>query len=508
MSAGGYDLRPRQLRALIVLLILLPLLPSAVIVRFFVDAARYELTMLADSWKGFYASYAKALSAYMYNQAVREFAGFVDRAGGADGSSARDISARADVDSVVVFSTGTATAGGEVWQSGRRVTGVDPPAAVGMIGTLRSYGSGQPLWRRLPGTGLLGRVIEGDGWWLVVLRDREDLKSALEKFIGGISGPDIRWQLIDDASTLVFPAKGFTGLASVQSLDGIIDDWSLHVAPSDDAVPGDAGFAEQIRLYQQVSVLVLGAVLVVGLLAGWAITRQIRLQDIKNSALAAVAHELKTPIASSRLLIETIESSLADSSSAKWHDYIHLLAKDNARLAQVVSDFLLFSRIEQKRYQPQRTPIELGTVVDEALDMARATLEESGVAWNVRREDGDILVAGDRGMLARAVVNLIGNAVKHAPRGTEVTLTIRKSGTHHAELLVRDQGDGIPPAELRRIFRPFYQVDGSLSRHHEGTGLGLSIVRRVVAAHKGSIWAESDGKSGSTFIIRLPITRR
>ncbi len=505
MTAGGYDLRPRQLRALLILLVVLPLLPSAVMVRFFIDAARYESTLLGENWSAFYASYAKALAGYAANQARREFAELFDEYDGDPRGLCGALSARSDVEGVLLFSKVLET-GGEVWRDGQRDPSSEAPALLGMIGPLRAQGATWSHWRRLQGTGLFGRVFEGEDWWLVVLRDPAVIEAKLTRYIGDSVGSDITWMITTADKPPVFPSR-MLGEGSVsQPLDSVAEGWVLWVGSGETSPRWNTGLGEQIRLYQQVSLLMLGAVLTVGIVAGWAITRQIRLQDIRSSALATVAHELKTPIASSKLLIETLESR-KDKLDNDLRDYIPLLGSENARLANVVSDFLLFSKIEQKRYQPKQEVIPVKDIISEALDAVRSSLQQSGTHLLTHLPESPLHVRGERNVLARALVNLIENAIKHSGKPGVVEVVVRQSSTRHIDLLVCDKGDGIPPRELRRIFRPFHQADNKLSRSHEGAGLGLSIVKQIVAAHGGKVWAESDGLSGATFIIRLPLAK-
>lgn len=502
MPAGGYDLRPRQLRALLILLILLPLLPSAVIVRFFADASRYERSTLGESWRDFYTSYAKALAGYSRNQSYREFEDAFDEAESSPVHLAQSLSARADVDSVLLFDRSLAP-GGQVWKNGLPDDDADATALMGMIGSLRPPQNHQALWRSLQGTGMLARILEGDSWWIVILRTPAVVESKLNSYLEDASGSDITWKITTSIMPPIFPSNILGQGPVSHSLDAVAEGWTLWVGPDEYSARMNTGLGEQIRLYQQVSILVLGAVLTVGILAGWAITRQIRLQDIRSSALAAVAHELKTPIASSKLLIETLQSNYDQTDSCP-RDYIRLLGIENERLANVASDFLLFSRIEQKRYQPKREPVAVHDIIREALASVHSAMHEAAIQVTTHLPETQLRVLGEQKTLTRALVNLLENAIKYSGDKKSIEVSARQAGARSIEISISDRGIGIPPRELRRIFKPFHQANNKLSRSHEGTGLGLSIVKQIITAHHGQIWAESDGHSGATFTIRLP----
>jgi signal transduction histidine kinase len=183
---------------------------------------------------------------------------------------------------------------------------------------------------------------------------------------------------------------------------------------------------------------------------------------------------------------------------------LELIAKENFRLSRLIENFLLFSRIERGRLSLRREALDPAQLARSAMD----TLQDRAIAGERRMEihtGTDLpLIGADREAMASVLQNLLENAVKHTPEeggviGMEVT-----SLNGHVHFIVRDNGEGIPRDQHRRIFDAFHRVDARLSRSTEGAGLGLSIVRSLVEAHGGHVTVKSDVGSGSTFTITLP----
>ncbi len=482
---GSYNIKPRQVRALIILLILLPLFPTAVIIRFFIDSARYEIETVELSQDALYSSYARVFTSYLNNQLEREFADAVAE-GGDVVRIAQTISAERHVASV------SAPARQMSWQDGRQVESVAgryPPAA-----------DSGALWNADNDTGSYFRVLAVNGEQLVIRRSTSDLEQVTASMAQQSSGPDIQLDIVAATTTGSEVAESPDEIAFDQPLEWLASGWKLRLTPVSTALP-EASINEQLQLYRQITIIILAAVLSLGLMAGFGISQQLKIHDLRNTALASVAHELKTPIASSKVLLETLQNRDAEL-DGQTREYLTLLARDNQRLAVIVADFLLLARLEQRSYNPKRQLIELDALITDALDSMAAQLAEAGIEVDTDLA-AEIYISGDYDAILRVVLNLLQNVVRHAADGKWLGVKLQAANSH-AEITISDRGPGIARSELRRIFRPFYQIDTTLARNRDGVGLGLSIVRELVRLHDGKIQVNSSDKSGTNFCLQLP----
>jgi signal transduction histidine kinase len=244
------------------------------------------------------------------------------------------------------------------------------------------------------------------------------------------------------------------------------------------------------------------AIALVGLLTAGSLRRQARLARLKTDLVATVSHELKTPLASMRLLLETLlEDGFGNQKAAR--EYIVMISHENQRLCRLIDNFLTFSRIERNR----RTFDFAETTAEEVIAPAMAAMQER---LRATRSKVDVAVSpdlppvwADRDALVTVVLNLLDNAYKYTPAKKEIS--VRAScECGHLVFAVKDNGIGIAPREQKRIFRKFYQVDRRLARESGGCGLGLTIVDFVVRAHGGSVQVKSALGAGSTFRVLLP----
>ena len=248
--------------------------------------------------------------------------------------------------------------------------------------------------------------------------------------------------------------------------------------------------------------------------AGWALTRRIALHELGNDALAVVSHEMKTPLASTRLFIETLLDRRYHGGAEQADDYLRLIAEENARLERLVESFQTVSRLEggrrqRRAMQARREPVRAEEIVAAARARLRARLEAPGCDFRTEVEPGLPPFPAERETLTAALVNLLDNAWKYTGADKRILLRARRleEGRDRSWVLfeVADNGVGIEPDEQARVFERFYQSDARLSRVHEGVGLGLSIVRSVVRAHGGTVSVQSTPGQGSTFTLKLPL---
>ncbi|MBI5852472.1 MAG: PAS domain-containing protein [Planctomycetes bacterium] len=228
-----------------------------------------------------------------------------------------------------------------------------------------------------------------------------------------------------------------------------------------------------------------------------------RLEAVRRDFVANVSHELKTPITAIRGLIETCLDDPAMDQATRER-FLARSREQALRLSTLVTDLLTLSRVESG--EPVREPlrIDLRAPVGDAVAALRALAEDKGITIDCRLDQEPVLVLGDGELLRLVATNLLDNAVKYTPRGGHVAVRVDRTATH-ARLEVEDDGIGIEPKHVDRIFQRFYRVDKARSRELGGTGLGLSIVRHVCLVHGGDVGVDSTLGRGSTFRVRIPL---
>lgn len=235
------------------------------------------------------------------------------------------------------------------------------------------------------------------------------------------------------------------------------------------------------------------------------LVREIRRNEQHDAFINAVTHELKTPVASIRLYLETLLTRTVDDSQRK--EFYRIMLDDNTRLLTTIEQVLRTGRLGHSSRVAHSAPVDLNSLIEECLARAR-TFHNLSTDSLVFRSGPVVKVLGDPEELRAAVSNLIDNAVKYS--GNDVKVIAQTDQLDDGNILVRvkDQGIGIPKGELRRIFKRFYRIPGPIAARLKGTGLGLFIVRAVAKRHGGRAWAESEGPGrGSTFVLQLPIFR-
>jgi len=216
-----------------------------------------------------------------------------------------------------------------------------------------------------------------------------------------------------------------------------------------------------------------------------------------------LAHELKTLLASSRLLLETLLDGRMPSREGQ-KEYHEMLARENQRLSRIVTNFLQLTRMEQPDYRPKKELCDIGELVATVVEPIRVRADADGSSIRIDMRDDVPAVPLDRNAVASALGNLLDNALKFTPPGGEVLLEVQLQNAW-ISFAVSDNGPGIDPTLKKEIFKPFRQADERLSRQGEGCGLGLSIVRSVVKSHAGKILLANRAAGGSVFTMLLPV---
>ena len=260
----------------------------------------------------------------------------------------------------------------------------------------------------------------------------------------------------------------------------------------------------------EIALLIFGIILFVVLIFGLVLNttfliREIRLNDQHDAFINAVTHELKTPIASIRLYLETLKTREVD--EAQRREFYNIMLADSDRLLLTVEQVLRAGRTGHRRRRIANSVIDVDEMVRECLERTRVRygLNDHHLVYSEASEAKGAKVSGDPDELRAAFSNLLDNAVKYSDDEVHVSVSVSAPDEKRVVVRVADKGIGIPSAQLKRIFKRFYRVPGRFMARVKGTGLGLFIVDSVVRKHGGRVFAESPGLGqGSTFTIQLP----
>jgi signal transduction histidine kinase len=257
--------------------------------------------------------------------------------------------------------------------------------------------------------------------------------------------------------------------------------------------------------------LVLGIILFLVILAGVVVNtvflvREARRNEQHDAFINAVTHELKTPVASIRLYLETLQRR--DLAEDKRREFYRVMLADSDRLLDLIEQVLRAGRTSARSRVLHQVPIDLRDTVRECLDLARMRhhLPDEALAYVDRvAEPAQATVLGDADELRAALSNLVDNAIKYSNGDVHVQVELAPLENRRVAVRVTDAGIGISSAELKRIFRRFYRIPEAVAMRIKGTGLGLFIVSSVARKHGGRVFAESPGPGqGSTFTLQLP----
>jgi two-component system, OmpR family, sensor histidine kinase SenX3 len=252
----------------------------------------------------------------------------------------------------------------------------------------------------------------------------------------------------------------------------------------------------------------LGTLLFLLLIGGLALMvllliREVRLNERQSNFVSAVTHELKTPVASLKLYLDTLQ--MRDLPESRREDFYRTMRQDLDRLHATINNVLNAAMYTDRPVvDPQ--PLDFAKVVRRSIDLTRTRHQLPREAFSYAGPDS-LLLRGDAEALETAVLNLLDNAVKYSkePSQARVEVEVASNGDGQAHLRVRDHGIGMSRGHLRLVFNRFYRIGREVRRSHTGTGLGLFIVKAVVKGHRGTVAADSAGPDrGSTFTVTLP----
>lgn len=260
----------------------------------------------------------------------------------------------------------------------------------------------------------------------------------------------------------------------------------------------------------EIALLVFGIIFFLLIITGLVLNttfliREIRRNEQHDAFINAVTHELKTPLASIRLYLETLKKRDLDEN--KRQEFYDVMLADSDRLLQTVEQVLRAGQSGQRRRKLNLRKVDVGDLVTECVNLTRVrhNLAADAITFNeaVNRERPQ--VKADAEELRVAFSNLLDNAVKYSVKGVQISVSVAALGPKKVAVRIEDKGIGIPAAQLKRIFKRFYRVPGRVMARFKGTGLGLFIVSSIVQRHGGKVFAESEGRGqGSRFTIELP----
>ena len=232
-------------------------------------------------------------------------------------------------------------------------------------------------------------------------------------------------------------------------------------------------------------------------------TRLKQLENTRQEFVANVSHELRTPLSMIKGYVETLIHGAKDDPAVATR-FLQTIEKHADRLTYLIEDLLSISRLESGQVVMNIQKVGLRRVVEEVVNDLKARAGEKRVTLENGVAD-DVTVRADGERLQQVLFNLVDNAIKYGRPEGHVWIQARSGKGAFAEISVRDNGPGIPPDSLDRVFERFYRVDKARSREQGGTGLGLSIVKHIIQSHGGEVWLNSELGQGTTFFFTLPL---
>jgi two-component system phosphate regulon sensor histidine kinase PhoR len=224
-------------------------------------------------------------------------------------------------------------------------------------------------------------------------------------------------------------------------------------------------------------------------------------ESFYRNFVSNVSHELKTPLTVIQGHVAAVGEGLAENDAHQTS--LRIVAQEATRLTQLVDNLLLLSKLEMPDFTLDRRPVNVETVVEDAILQMSDLAEERGISLSLQRERRLPRIAADQARLKQVFINLLDNAIKYNNQNGAVTIRLGSDGSQ-VTAQVADTGEGIPAQDLPHVFEKLYRVERRWGRYVEGSGLGLSIVQRIVEQHGGTISVESQAGEGSIFTVTLP----
>ncbi len=234
-------------------------------------------------------------------------------------------------------------------------------------------------------------------------------------------------------------------------------------------------------------------------------TRQRKLELLRRDFVANASHELRTPLSIIKGYVETLVDGHATMAPEAREKFLRTIQRHSDRLNAIIADLLTLSRLESATPGLEFAPVDLPAFLQEIVEETARRPAAAGHQVILQAGDQVGTIQADGEKLTQVLTNLLDNALKYTPAGSQIITAVRAlEAGGEVEIAVRDNGPGIPAADLPHIFERFYRVEKGRAREKGGTGLGLSIVKHIVQMHGGRVWAESELGQGTTVLVRLP----
>lgn len=293
---------------------------------------------------------------------------------------------------------------------------------------------------------------------------------------------------------------------TVQPLDSLLvgeymPGWRLNLYLSDSMAVDEVADAK-IAVYLWIGILLIASVTLISIVVIRYIVAQQRTQKLKNDLLSTVTHELKTPLSSVRLLVETL---LHDDTKLETRtaEYLRLIDKENRRLTRLIDNFLTYSRMEKGKQFFHFEQVAPAAIIDTALNPFHEKFKSDGFTIEVDIQQGIPTISTDHDAMVVVINNLLENAYKYSNDKKQITVKAYLSETS-VYFEVTDKGTGLSRVDCKKVFERFYRAEQSLHQGIDGCGLGLSIVKYIVDMHHGEVLINSELGKGSTFTVAIP----
>ncbi len=347
-----------------------------------------------------------------------------------------------------------------------------------------------------------GMYHNSGGKTYLLLQKAKELGSDFDLCGDGIEDLGISYRITDNFGEYASGLENPETAAFLKApLGKFFPSWDVEIHFKDVDIFETTAGRQQI-MYMLAGLLAIAVMISAGSLATKVVGKQIRINKLKNDFIATVSHELKTPLASMRVLVDTLlEGSYRDQQQVT--DYLQLVSKENERLTGLIDNFLTFSRMERNKQAFVMAETSPAAIARDAAEAVKTKFSKGKCKFEVNIPEGLPDVLADRDAMVTVLVNLLDNAYKYSYDNKQIELRVSPYDGLVC-FTVSDKGVGMSRRSARKIFDRFYQADRSLSRGAEGCGLGLSIAKFIVDAHKGTISIDSKPGEGSTFTVRLP----
>jgi two-component system phosphate regulon sensor histidine kinase PhoR len=232
------------------------------------------------------------------------------------------------------------------------------------------------------------------------------------------------------------------------------------------------------------------------------LTRLKQLENTRKEFVANVSHELRTPLSMIKGYVETLINGAKDDPTVATR-FLRTIEKHADRLTYLIEDLLTISRLESGQIVMNIQKVELRPVANEVVNDLQSRADDKKVVLE-NQVPADLMVRADADRIQQVLFNLVDNCIKYGRVEGHVWIGAIAVDERMIEVSVRDDGPGIPPDAIERVFERFYRVDKARSREQGGTGLGLAIVKHIVQSHGGEVWAKSTVGQGTTLLFTLP----